>query len=475
MNATSTPRHVVVIGAGITGLTTAYRIVSADSAPIATVTLIEAHEDLGGKIRTSTFAGIPVEEGPDAYLARVPHAVDLVNELGLDVTHPAVGHAAVWHRRLYPIPPGLLLGVPTEIAPLVTSGLLPWRAKVRAALEPFLPASRDPQDSIGTFIRRRFGADVLNLLVDPLVGSIYAADTNTFSLDMVPQLADLRHGRSIMMTARSRLATSPPSSKPVFDTPREGLSSLVHGLHARIEALGGVIHRATTVVSLEASTSRASGKTYTITTRGRHDGELHADAVVVCSPARHSADFMAPLDAEVAATLRTWSHASVVIATVRATGEHQERCAGLSGYLVPKPDQDRVTAVSFGSNKWAHWAQSDGSMILRISLGRDGMPTHNLLHEWDDERIVDHSLGEVRRHTGIDFHPHETRVTRWPESFPQYRPGHRSLVEALENWLRINAPGVFLAGASWHGIGLPACIADANHIAGVTGQYLREM
>lgn len=476
MSPRSDAQRVVIIGGGITGLTTAYRLLTlaraeSRTSPPLEVTVVEADDRLGGKIRTTDFAGFPVEEGPDAYLARVPHAVALTRELGLgdQVTNPATGHAAVFHDGLHQIPPGLVLGVPSGAASLTRSSLLSVRGKIRAGLEPLLPSNGDPGDSIGVFVRRRLGREVHERLVDPLVGSIYGADTMNFSLEMVPQLAELSRDRSILLSARKRLKTVPPASAPVFETPRHGLGTVVESLRQHIERLGGTILIGTRAERIER------GQSYLVSTSGHHVRALDADVVVMCSPARVSAELVRPLDPAIAAAFEQWTHASVVIVTVRATTTSPELFTGLSGYLVPKPDQDRVTAVSFGSNKWAHWKPADDSLILRISLGRDGMPTDDLIGEWTDERLVQHSMDEVARHTRAAIDPLAHRVTRWPESFPQYRPGHVKRVEALEKALAIAAPGIFLAGASWHGIGLPACVADAQRVAGVTGQYLQEM
>ncbi len=485
MTERSDVRRVVIIGGGITGLTTAYRLLTQDtdpamhkgeSSPPIDVTILEADEVLGGKIRTTEFVGLPIEEGPDAYLARVPHAAQLTRDLGLedDLTNPTTGHASVWRNGLHPIPSGLLLGVPAGSMSLAHSGLLSMRGKIRAALEPVLPSSGDPGDSIGKFIRGRFGREVHERLVDPLVGSIYAADTMNFSLEMVPQLADLSHERSVLLAARKRLAAAPPSSTPVFETPRRGLSSVIEALRLQIEHRGGRILCGTRAETIE-SHGIQSHPTYTVTVSGSHAGSLDAHAVIVCSPARSSAQLLRPLDTSIASALEQRVHASVVIVTAQVTLDDPDRFTGLSGYLVPKPDQDRVTAVSFGSNKWSHWKPDDRSMILRISLGRDAMATDDLIHEWDDHRLLQHSLDEVARHIGVGVYPMASRVTRWPESFPQYRPGHGKRTEALEKSLAASAPGVFVAGASWHGIGLPACVADANRIARVTGQHLREM
>ncbi len=478
MSSSADPKHIVVIGAGITGLTAAYRLLKIASAtdysgPPLTVTVVESSASVGGKIRTSPFGGIAaVDEGPDAYLARVPQAVALARELQLgdDITHPTAGHAAVMHKKLHPIPEGLMLGVPTGVMSLARSDLMTWRGKIRAGLEPILPSSGDHKDSIGNLIRQRFGKQVQQLLVDPLVGSIYATDTNNFSLAMVPQLAALATGRSVLLTARKQMKNAPKSTTPIFETPRSGLATLTQTLNDRIVALNGQIMTSTSVQSI----SRAE-KGYLVDIAGATTSSLLADCVIVTSPARASASLLKSLSEDVATLMSSAEHSSVVMATIKTVETDLPKLAGLSGYLVAKPDQDRVTAASFGSNKWAHWKPNDGSMILRVSLGRDGAPTHDLIHEWDDEQIVRQVIDEVGRHTQTSITPDSFRVTRWPEAFPQYRPGHMKYVEAVESSLLRNAPGVFVAGASWRGIGIPACVAQAEKTAQSTAEFLSHL
>ena len=178
----STSGRVAVVGAGISGLATA--IALADAGNID-VTVFESADRIGGKIDASSFAGVTgVDEGADAFLARVPEAVALARRVGLgdELVSPEPVGAAVWHEGLHPIPDGLVLGLPGKVLPLATTGLLSWRGKARAALEPFLPRTSTESDSIGEFVRARFGDEVHERLVDSLVGSIYAADTDRFSL-----------------------------------------------------------------------------------------------------------------------------------------------------------------------------------------------------------------------------------------------------------------------------------------------------
>ena len=463
-------RHVVVVGAGVTGLTTAHTLLAEPDAP--RVTVLEAADRTGGKIRTSSFAGLDaVDEAADAYLIRVPWVVDLVRELGLgdELTNPATGSAAVWHGRMHPIPAGLVLGVPSDLASLARSRLLSWRGKARAAMEPLLPRT-DPGDCIGHWVRSRFGGEVHERLIDPLVGSIYASDTDRSSLAAVPQLAALAGPRSALLAARKMRPRGAGPAGPVFEAPLRGMGALTDALAQSIRQRGGSINTGARVEHIErvgrAAGSGSGAGGYCVAAAGVALDE--ADAVVVTSPAGPSAPLLAPLSGDAAALLGGVDHAGVVMVTATVPAESWPEALAYSGYLVPKPDQRSVTAVSFASNKWPHWRPADGSMLLRISLGRDGLN----VDDWDDERIVDAAVSEVGGHLGLDLQPGAVRVSRWPGAFPQYRPGHFERVDSLERALAADAPGVLVAGASHRGIGIPTCVQQGRRAAGLVGELL---
>lgn len=448
--------HVVVVGGGITGLSAAHRLLTSD--PEVAVTLLEADDRWGGKIRTSPFAGLAaVDEAADAYLTRVPFAVDLARDLGLDgaLANPSTGAAAVWHAGgLHPIPEGLVLGVPTGVGSLLRSGLLSTRGALRAGLEPLLPRTSTDHDSIGRWVRSRFGDQVHERLLDPLVGSIYAADTDRFSLATVPQLADLARHRSVLLGARrQRRATTPRSSAPVFEAPQAGMGHLVARLVAEIEQLGGALHTSCPVEGIEPTIGG-----YRVAAGG---DVLEAGPIVLACPAPAAARLLAPVAPVPADVLREVTTASVVMVTMAIPADQWTLGRELSGYLVPKPEQRHVTAVSFASNKWAHWRPDDGSMLLRVSLGRDGLEVDH----HDDAWLVDTAVSEVSRHLGATLSPTQVRLTRWPGAFPQYRPGHLSRLAAVERELAATAPAIALAGASHRGMGIPACIQQAHQAA----------
>lgn len=453
-------RTVVVVGAGITGLTAAHFLADRHE-----VIVVDAAERTGGKLAASPFAGLPsVDEGADAYLMRVPHATALVRQLGFDahdLVHPATGHATLWHTprhgsgRMFPLPEGLLLGVPTGARALARSGLLSRRSLLRAASEPLRRRRSVAHDTLGRWVRDRLGDEVHELLVDPLVGSIYAADTDRFSLATVPQLADLATQRSVVLAARRR-RRSTVASGPVFEAPRQGMAHLAQRLESSL------LGRGVTFALGRAVTHLARDGT------GYQVDDIAADAVVVATPAQAMSRLLAGVAPTAADLARAIEAASVVMVTVAVPGRQWPQRLTGSGYLVPKPDQRFVTAASFASNKWAHWRPDDGSMVLRISLGRDGVR----VDDWDDDRLIDTALAETSQHVGVDLTPSQVRLTRWVEAFPQYRPGHLDRVGKMETELLRHAPGVSIAGASLRGMGVPACVQQGETAAARISQHL---
>lgn len=427
--------HIAVIGGGIAGLAAAHRIANT---PGASVTLIESEPTLGGKIRSSSFAGIDgVDEGADAFLARVPWAVDVAREVGLgdQLTSPAVSKASIWFDTLHPLPPRLVLGMPTGVRALATSRLLSWSGKARAATEPLRRATTDHGDSLGRFVRARFGDEVHERLVDPLIGSIYAADTDNFSLRAVPQIDGLATTtRSVLLGARRH---KPDLSGPVFFSPRRGMASLVDALADDIQRAGGTLRCGHRVAEIAPDT------------HGWRVDDIHVDAVVLACPAATARRLMG---GEFVPTIDTADVAIVTLAVPR--DDWPTTLVGQSGYLVPKPRQRLVTAVSFGSQKWAHW-DNGRDVILRISLGRDGLPVDHL----DDHQLVAAALADVGGHLNLQLNPTATRITRWPMAFPQYRPGHFERLAIAEARLPST---LAIAGASYHGIGVPACIRSGQ-------------
>jgi oxygen-dependent protoporphyrinogen oxidase len=443
-------QRILVIGGGITGLAAAVGLCEHGAGEVI---LCEADSRLGGKIRSSEFAGVPtVDEGPDAFLTRGGEALGFASRIGItDLVAPASASAAVWFPRgknhLHPIPGGLVLGVPAALRPMAASTLLSWKGKLRAGLEPFLPRTPLAPDALGPYMRARLGSEVHERLIDALIGSIYASDTDHSSLEAVPQVASLAKAhRSLLIAARKMRASAPPPSKdPIFSAPKAGMQALVDQAEAAIIASGGEIRLGHSVSEI---------------TPAEHHGWLvdgeRWDQVIIAVPAVMAAPLLRTAAPEAAELLNGSRHASVTMVTLAIPADQwPSHLHKMSGYLVPKPVQTTVTAVSFGSQKWGHWTRSDGQQILRISLGRAGLDLDHL----DDAQMLDHAVSEVNQHLGLRLAPTESRITRWVGAFPQYQPRHHEWVAATEKLL---PQRLHLAGASYRGIGIPTCLRDAD-------------
>ncbi|HZQ87494.1 MAG TPA: protoporphyrinogen oxidase [Acidimicrobiales bacterium] len=445
-------KPVVVVGAGITGLATAWFLRTQE--PGREVVVVDADERAGGKIRTEAFDGGTVELGPDAFIARVPEGVELCKAVGLDdLVAPSAGKAFLWTRgRVRPLPEGLVLGLPTELVAVARSGILSPRGVARAGLDVVLPRHHANGDrSVGSLVRARFGDEVHERLVDPLLGGIHAGDTDALSVDATaPQLASAaRAHRSLLLGLRASAPAS-PSGSPVFLTPRAGLGTLVDRLTDGLDLRLG-----TAVSSLERTNddewrvSLASGDT------------LDASAVVLTTPSFVTADLVRSLSPDVADRLRAIEYASVALVVMAYARDAVPAPLGGSGFLVPRGDGRLMTACSWASAKWPHWQQND-HVWLRVSAGKSG---DDRAMQLDDVQLVQQLHNELTEALGFTDGPLLTRVARWPRSFPQYTVGHLDRVAAIDSGLARSAPGVFVAGAAYRGVGIPACIAQAKAAA----------
>ena len=443
---------VVVVGAGIAGLAAAHAL--SRRAPGCRITVLEGSPAVGGKLRTSELAGIAVDEGAESFLLRVPEGAALTDAVGLgpDLVSPAVGAAAVWTRgRLRPLPTGTLLGIPGDLRALASSGAVSPRGTARAALDLALPGPVVTRDlSVGELVGRRLGREVVDRLVDPLLGGVYAGRADDLSLDMtVPQLTTAaRRERSLIRAVRS-VATSGTSSGPVFGGLRGGLGRLAEavlrdsGAELRTRCAVRELHRTPTGWRL-------------VTGPVPSPEVIEADAVVVAVPATPAARLLATSAPVAAAELREVDYASVAIVSLAWPAEAWPDAPALSGFLVPAVDSRAVKAATFSSQKWAHLR---GEMVVvRCSLGRYGEP-HDL--QRTDDELVASALADLRDATGLAAAPIDSRVTRWGGGLPQYRPGHRDRVGRIRRDVAAH-PGLAVCGAAYDGVGIPACIRSAQ-------------
>ena len=355
-------------------------------------------------------------------------------------------------------PTGVVLGAPAALWPLARSGLLSWRGKARAALEPLVPRY-DPGDALGVLIRRRFGDEVLERLVGPLIGGINAGDPDRLSLRAVtPQLSEALSGhRSLLLglRAQAHAAGRPAAARATFLAPRSGVATMVDRLAEAVRARGGHVRLGGPAAAL----APRPGRRWVVGADGSF--ELEADEVVLATPAPVTALLLDGIDAEVARSLRDVAYASVAIVTLAVRDEDIARPLAGSGYLVTRAEQRTITACSWGSSKWPQWRRP-GQTVLRASAGHDG---DERALDLDDPDLVRAVLDDLGRHVGLRGEPIASRVSRWPGAMPQYAPGHVERIDDALARLARSGPGIHLAGAAYKGLGIPACIAQGQAAA----------
>jgi oxygen-dependent protoporphyrinogen oxidase len=434
---------VAVVGGGIAGLAAAWELRGE-----AEVTVFEP-ERIGGRILTTRFAGHLVDEGPDAFITRVPEALQLCREAGLDadLVTPAASRALLWSGdELRPIPEGLVLGVPRGLGGVVRSRILSPAGVARAAVDLVLPRGRPPATlTVRELVASRFGAQVADRLVDPLVGGIHAGSTARLAAaEVTPMLvAAAERSRSLLLGLRKGPA---PDGSPVFAAPRHGLGQLVDSIASQLQA-GGARFRRERVDGV----GKAPGGGVEVA-----PDPVPYDGAVIATPAGVASTLLDVHGAEDLARIPT---ASVTLVTMLLDGRLDPGTC--SGFLVSRRQGRLMTACSFGSNKWPHWAQP-GQSVVRVSAGREG---DRAAMDMDDDtlasRLVD-ELGQALRRTVA---PRAIRVSRWPDAFPQYLIGHSHRIRRIEGNVGTALPTVALAGAAYHGSGLPACIGSGRRAA----------
>ncbi|MFD7135529.1 protoporphyrinogen oxidase [Streptomyces sp. NPDC059894] len=472
MSATGTAagQHVVVIGAGIAGLAAAHRLLERG----ARVTVLEASDRVGGKLLPGEIAGVRVDLGAESLLARRPEAVALARAVGLadHLQPPATATASIWTRgALRPMPKGHVMGVPGTAAAL--DGLLSDEGLARIERDADLPRTEVGEDvAVGEYVAARLGREVVDRLVEPLLGGVYAGDAYRISMrSAVPQLFQAARTHTSLTGAVREIqakATANPQTGPVFLGIAGGVGRLPLAVAESVRARGGEIVTGAPVTELRRTTApedpsggaRADGpgRAWRVVAGDR---VLHADAVVVAVPASAAAALLAAESPEAAAGLRAVEYASMALITLAYRRSEAALPEG-SGFLVPPVDGRTIKASTFASHKWGWIADEDPDvLVVRTSVGRYG-ETEILQRE--DADLVAVSRRDLAAATGLTATPLATRVTRWTDGLPQYPVGHHARVARLREHVA-KLPGLAVCGAPYDGVGVPACIASAHAAA----------
>jgi protoporphyrinogen/coproporphyrinogen III oxidase len=456
---------VAIVGGGVAGIAAAFFLRDRG----VTVTVLEGAARLGGKLAVSEVAGVAVDEGAEALLARRPEGTDLIRAVGLadQLVWPGTTAAAIWTRgRMRPLPRRQLMGVPADLSErgeLESSGILSGAGLARARDDLRLPpTARDGDVPVASYVGARFGRELVDRLVDPLLGGVYAGRSGELSFEAtLGGLAQAsRHYPSLAAAAESLLpAPGTAPAAPVFTTLSGGLGTLPAAVAAQS---GATVRTGAMTRELVRMVNGEGGRGWRLTIGPTRAPEwLDADAVILAVPARPASRLLSGLAGAgpAAAALGEIDYASMAIVTLAyRSGAFARRPEG-SGYLVPAVDDRAVKAVTFSTVKWPHLrADHADTDIVRCSVGRVGEET---LLQRDDGELAGIAAADLAAATGVRGAPVGVRVSRWGGALPQYTVGHRERVARIRAAVATQ-PGLAVCGAVYDGIGIPACIASAR-------------
>lgn len=463
-------RDLVIIGGGITGLSAAYYAAkkAEENGQTLRIAIIEQTSRLGGKIETLRKDGCVIEKGPDSFLARKMPMIDLARDLGLEselvATNPHAKKTYIVRRGvMHRMPPGLILGIPTELAPFAKTGLISVMGKLRALMDLFKkPRMSTEDESLGSFLERRLGHEVIEHIAEPLLAGIYAGDMSKLSLQQTfPQFAEVeqKYGSLIKgMIANRKAGQSLPGLPDVargstFLTFRSGLTSLV-------ERLDDVLREANVDIELGVGAERfeklADGGYRIYLDNGN---TMETPSIVVTTPSYHASTFLN--DHVDTSALEAIEHVSV--ANVVSVFERSVVTKPLdgTGFLISRKEKRAITACTWTSIKWPHTSRGD-KLIVRCYIGRAGDEERV---EWPDEALKRTVRNELRDLMGVTAEPEFVEITRLKRSMPQYPIGHVQAIQRLREQVGKELPGIYLAGQPYEGVGMPDCIRSGR-IAG---------
>lgn len=460
--------HFVIVGGGIAGLAAAHRLVelSRERELPLRFTLLEASERLGGTLHTEKRDGFLLELGPDSFISEKPWALALCRRIGLE---PQLIGTRDEHRATFvvhsgtlePLPEGFVLLAPTKLGALMRSRLFSWPGKLRMAFDLFLPrAAPQADESLGSFVRRRLGREALERVAQPLIGGIYTADPERLSLAAtMPRFLHMeREYRSVIYAMWRASRKKPQEAKGasgarwgLFVTLRDGMQQLVDALGARL-ALGTVRqHCAVTAVQAvdrQWLVECADGAT------------LHADGVVLATPAFQTARLLRDCDSQLADHLASIAYSSAATVNLAYRRQHIPHPLNGFGFVVPRIENRAIIACSFSSVKYAGRAP-EGYALLRAFVGGS---LQEELFDLDDaamERVVRQELAQL---LGVHAAPQFVRIARYPRSMPQYLVGHLDLITRIEK-RTAQYPGLALAGSAYRGVGIADCVRSGEAAA----------
>jgi oxygen-dependent protoporphyrinogen oxidase len=448
--------NVAVVGGGITGLAAAYELQKRGIS----ARVLEASARLGGVIRSDRFDGWVIDAGPDSLLVQKPAAVSLCRELGLGErlisTRPPRTAFVLRDGQLRPLTEGSFLGFPLSVGALARSSLFTWAGKLRMAAEIAIPRRDVDDESIASFVRRRFGEEAADYLAEPLLAGIHAGDADKLSIRaLFPRLPDAERDAGSVLRSMRRLHLK-PSAQGAFVSLPGGVGELVDALAAALAP--GTVRVDSPVTNIRFDTR------FILESPA---GSVEARAVIVSAPAYTAAPLLRGFDANLAALCDAVPYASTAtVALGYRRSEIRHPLTG-TGFVVPRVEQWPLLAATWASSKWPGRAPA-GCALLRAFLGGGRDPDRL---DQSDADLIETAREALTEILGIEGEPLMTRLYRFPRQSPQYEVGHLSRVAAIDQHVA-RIPGLFVAGSGFRAIGIPDCIADGRDTAARAVEYL---
>ncbi|MDN3015146.1 protoporphyrinogen oxidase [Paenibacillus sp. BSR1-1] len=466
-------QKVVIIGGGIAGLTSAFYLQKAakeQSLPIEII-LVEASHRLGGKLQTVVRDGFTIERGPDSFLARKTSMIRLAKEVGMDdqLVHNSTGKSYVLvNERLHSMPGGSIMGIPTEIGPFITSALFSLPGKLRAAADFVLPRSESGKDqSLGEFFRRRLGDEVVENLIEPLLSGIYAGDIDQLSLmSTFPQFYEVEQKYRSLILGMKKSTPAQPKKPVSTEKPKGAFLTFVSGLQSFAEAIEANLDPASILKGHRVDKIMKTDNQYEIYL---NNGEtIYADCIIAATP--HQVTQMMFSQYSFFEPFKSVPSTSVATVALAFPEEAVKQDIDGTGFVVSRNGDYSITACTWTHKKWAH-STPKGKVLLRCYVGRAGDET---IVDLSDDQITKIVLDDLNKTMKITMKPDFAIVSRWKNSMPQYTVGHKQRLETILAHVKEELPGVFLAGASYGGVGVPDCIDQGEAAVKSVLEYLKE-
>ncbi|WP_020006336.1 protoporphyrinogen oxidase [Salinicoccus albus] len=449
-------KKAAVIGAGITGLATAYYLSEHEGIE---VDLYEKTDRAGGKIRTYQKDGFTIELGPESYLARKEIMTELASAIGMEgeLVRNSTGQSYIYaNKKLSALPRGAVLGVPTELGPFLATDLVSVPGKIKAGKDLIKkPGPLYTDVSVGRFFRRRLGDEVLENMIEPLLSGIYATNIDELSLmSTFPYFKERedKYGSLIKGAIAEKPVSSHSKTKKQgqFLQFRNGLQSFIDQLLKTVQKKGVNTHFNADVESI----TKADG-VYSVTVNNE---TKRYDNVVVTVPHFQYKRWFDDFPLEYFKHMEATSVATVVMAFDSAQVKND---IDGTGFVVAKKMDTAITACTWTNKKWKH-STPEGKALLRAYVGRPG---DFIVQEKTDEEIIRLARKDLDKIMDIEGKPEFSIVTKLEQSMPQYKTGHKSRIDAVHKYMADNYPGLYLTGASHYGVGLPDCVRQAKETA----------